>query len=47
MTLAAGIGRKPGCSEVKELAVRGAAITLGNGFDVWKQPKAVWSSLLD
>lgn len=35
----------PGHSEVKELVGSDSVIALGDGFDFWKQSKAIWSKV--
>ena len=45
-SLTAILGREPWTfREVKELAVSDTVIALGNGFEFWKQPKAIWSKV--
>lgn len=40
------LGREPRTlREAKGLAVSDTAIALGNGFEFWKQPKAIWSKV--
>lgn len=46
LSLTTVLGREPWpLREVKDLAVSDTAMALGNGFEFWKQPKAIWSKV--